>query len=114
VPLSLIDAIAPSSQYPRTSRYYGTAVRVFTAPDGTQVPYMARRLLPDPASFTTISEYAVVAGDRPDLVAFRFLGDPGQWWQTADANPVLDPCELTATPGRKISITLPQGIAGSA
>lgn len=114
MPANLIDAIAPLSPYPRTSRYYGTAVNTFTAPDGTQIPYMARRLLPDPASFTAISQYTVVAGDRPDLIAFRFLGDPGQWWQIADANLVLDPRELTATPGRKIRITLPQGIAGSA
>jgi nucleoid-associated protein YgaU len=114
VPVNLPDAMAPASQYPRTSRYHGTAVNIFTAPDGTQIPYMARRLLPDPASFTAISEYTVVAGDRPDLIAFRLLGDPGQWWQIADANPVFDPRELTAAPGQKIRITLPQGIAGSA
>jgi hypothetical protein len=114
VPVNLTDAIAPPSPYPPTSRYYGTAVRTFTAPDGTQVPYLARRLLPDPASFTTVSEYTVVAGDRPDLVAFKVLGDPGQWWQIADANPVHDPRELTAAPGRKLRITLPQGIAGGA
>jgi phage protein D len=58
-------------------------VNTFTAPDGTQIPYMARRLLPDPASFTAISSCTVVAGDRPDLVAFKILGDPGQWWQIA-------------------------------
>jgi hypothetical protein len=56
----------------------------------------------------------VAAGDRLDLIAFRFLGDPGQWWQIADANPAADPCELTATPGEKIRIALPRGIAGSA
>lgn len=114
MPVNLQDALAPPSQYPRSSRYYGTAVKTFTAPDGTQIPYLARRILPDPASFTAIGQYTVAAGDRPDLIAFRFLGDPGQWWQIADANPVLDPRELTATPGRKIRITLPQGIAGSA
>jgi nucleoid-associated protein YgaU len=112
VPGNLTDAMAPASQYPRTSRYHATAVNMFTAPDGTQIPYLARRLLPDPASFTAISEYTVVAGDRPDLIAFRVLGDPGQWWQIADANQVLDPRELTAVPGQKIRITLPQGIAG--
>jgi nucleoid-associated protein YgaU len=114
VPVNLPDAMAPASQYPRTSRYYGATVNIFTGPDGTQIPYLARRLLPDPASFTAISEYTVVAGDRPDLIAFRLLGDPGQWWQIADANPVFDPRELTAAPGQKIRITLPQGIAGSA
>ena len=107
------DAMAPPSQYPLTSRYYGTAMNTFTAPDGTQIPYMARRLLPDPASFTAIAQYTVVEGDRPDLIAFRLLGDSGQWWQIADANPVLDPRELTAEPGRKSRITLPQGITGS-
>ena len=114
MPGNLTDAMAPASQYPRTSRYYGTEVNTFTAPDGTQIPYLARRLLRDPASFTAISEYTVVEGDRPDLIAFRVAGDPGQWWQVADANQVFDPRELTATPGRKIRITLPQGIAGSA
>jgi nucleoid-associated protein YgaU len=114
VPVNLPDAMAPPSQYPRTSRYYGTKMNTFIAPDGTQIPYLARRLLPDPASFTVISEYTVVAGDRLDLIGFRLLGDPGQWWQIADANPVLDPRELTATPGQKVRITLPQGITGSA
>lgn len=114
MPVNLTDAMAPTSQYPRTSRYYGTAVNTFTAPDGTQIPYLARRLLPDPASFTAIAEYTVVAGDRPDLIAFRLLGDSGQWWQIADANPAGDPRELTAAPGQKIRITLPQGIIGSA
>jgi hypothetical protein len=113
VPVNFADAMAPASQYPRTSRYYDTKVNTFTAPDGTQIPYLARRLLPGPASFTAISEYTLVAGDRPDLIAFRVLGEPGQWWQVADANQVFDPRELTATPGRKIRITLPQGIAGS-
>ena len=104
----------PVNQYPRTSRYYGTAVTMFIAPDGTTIPYLARRLLPDPASFTALAEYTVAAGDRPDLIAFRLLGDPGQWWQIADVNPVLDPRELTATVGRKLRITLPPGIIGSA
>ena len=112
MPVKPTDAIAPTSQYPRTSRYYSAAVNTFTAPDGTQIPYIARRLLPDPASLSAIAQYTVVAGDRPDLIAFRLLGEGGQWWQIADANPVLDPRELTAVPGRKISITLPQGIAG--
>ena len=114
MPVDPTDAMAPPSPYPRTSRYYGTAVHTFTAPDGTRIPYLARRLLPDPASFTTIAEYTVAAGDRPDLIAFKILGDPELWWQIADANQVLDPRELTATPGRKIRVTLPPGIAGSA
>ena len=110
---SPLDAIPQPPRYPRTSRYYGIGVTMLTEPDGTQVPYLARRLLPDPASFTAVSQYTVVAGDRPDLLAFRLLGDASQWWRLADANPVLDPRELTATPGQKIQVTLPQGIPGA-
>lgn len=110
--VSLLDAIPQPSRYPRTSRYYGTPVTAFTAPDGTQIPFLARRLLPQAGSFTTIAQYTVVAGDRADVLAYRLLGDAGQWWQIADANPVLDPRELTATPGQQIRITLPQGIPG--
>jgi hypothetical protein len=111
--VNLLDAIPQPSRYPPTSRYYGSAVNVLTAPDGTQIPYLARRLVPQPGSFTTIGQYAVVVGDRADLLAFRFLGDAGQWWQIADANPVLDPRDLTATPGLQIRITLSSGIPGS-
>jgi len=114
VPVNFLDAMGPQSQYPRSSRYHGTAVNTVTAPDGTLIPYLARRLLPDPAELSAVAQYTVAAGDRLDLIAFRFLGDPGQWWQVADANPAQDPRELTATPGAKIRITLPRGIAGSA
>ena len=110
MPPSPLDAIPQPPRYPLTSRYHGIPVTMLTAPDGTQVPYLARRLLPDPGSFTTVSRYTVVAGDRPDLVAFRLLGDASQWWRLADANPVLDPRELTGTPGQQIRVTLPQGI----
>jgi len=110
--VNLLDAIPQPSRYPPTSRYYGTAVNTFTAPNGTQIPYLARRLVPQPDSFTTIAQHVMVTGDRADLLAFRFLGDAGQWWQIADANPVLDPRDLTTTPGLQIRITLPQGIPG--
>ena len=110
--VNLLDAIPQPSRYPPTSRYYGTAVNVFMAPDGTQIPYLARRLVPQPGSFTTVAQYTVVVDDRADLLAFRFLGDAGQWWQIADANPVLDPRDLTATPGVQIRNTLPRGITG--
>jgi nucleoid-associated protein YgaU len=33
------------------------------------------------------TEYIVVAGDRIDQIAYRFLGDPSYWWLIADANP---------------------------
>ena len=113
--VSLLDLVPQPSRYPRTSRYYGIPTAVWVAPDGTQVPYLQRRLLPQPDTFTTITTHTVVEGDRPDLLAYTFLGDAGQWWQITDANLVLDPRDLTAVPGRQIVITLPAGIsAGTA
>ena len=32
-------------------------------------------------------QHTVRDGDRLDLLAFKYYGDPGRWWQIADANP---------------------------
>lgn len=109
-----LDAIPAPSAYPRSSRYYGIPVAVHTEADGRQTPYLRRRLLPDPARLSVLAEHAVSAGDRADLLAHRYLGSAEQWWQIADANPVLDPRELTRTPGRRVRIALPAGIPGAA
>ncbi|MEU4428721.1 LysM domain-containing protein [Actinoplanes sp. NPDC024001] len=100
------------SPYPRTSRYFGIPLGVHTTPGGTEVPYLRRRLVPLPASFAAVGEHEVTEGDRADLLAHRYLGDPELWWRLADANGVIDPDELTATPGRRIRITLPEGVTG--
>ena len=113
--VNLLDAVPQAPRYPRTSRYYGIPTATWTAPDGRQIPYLQRRPLPQPDTLTVIGTYTVVSSDRADLLAFRFLGDAGQWWQIADANPVLDPRDLTAVPGRQLRITLPAGVtAGTA
>jgi hypothetical protein len=109
---SPLDAIPVPSAYPRTSRYHGIPTAVHTMPDGRQVRYLTRRLLPQPSAFTAIATHEVSVGDRPDLLANRYLGDSGQWWRIADANPVLDPRELTERPGRRVRITLPEGVPG--
>ncbi len=102
--------------YPRSSRYYGSETATHTEADGTETPYLRRRLLPRPDSLTDAGNggHVVREGDRPDLVAARELGAADQWWQITDANPVLDPRELTATPGRVLRITLPGGVPGAA
>jgi hypothetical protein len=113
-PMDAVAAAMPSaSAYPRTSRYFGVPTAVYTGEDGRPVPYLRLRLLPPAESFAVVGEHVVVDGDRPDLVAFRHLGDAEAWWRIADANPVLAPGELTSTPGRKLRITLPNGVPGS-
>jgi hypothetical protein len=105
---SALDSIPGAHPYPRDSRYHDAEIGVHTTPDGTEVRYTKRRLLP-PLGAQETDVHHVGAGERPDLLAQRFFGNPGQWWQIADANPVLDPQELTAEPGRAIDIPLPGG-----
>ena len=108
---SALDEIPGSHPYPRTSRYHETEIGVHTMPDSTEVRYAKRRLLP-PLDEQETHAHVVSSGERPDLLGQRYFGDPGQWWQIADANPVLDPRELTAEPGRVIEIPLPGGFPG--
>ena len=55
----------------------------------------------------------MVAGDRLDNITSAFLGDPEQFWRVADANGAMRPEELTERVGRRIRITLPEGIPGA-
>lgn len=99
-----MDRIPGTHPYPRTSRYYDAEIGIHRLPDGTEVRYAKRRLLPplpDPDDVTT---HTVGEGERPGQLGQRYLRDPEQWWRIADANPVLDPRELTAEPGRRIDI----------
>jgi hypothetical protein len=95
-----------------TSRYYGIAVGTMNLPqpDGTTlaVSYARRRFLPSPTGMTVLLQYTVQAGDRPDTITASTLHDPTQYWRVCDANLVMDPAELTAQPGRVVTIAMPQ------
>lgn len=108
---SALDAIPGAHPYPRTSRYHDAEIGVHRRPDGSEVRYTKRRLLPplDGGGDQETQPHVVGAGERPDLLAQRYFGDPGQWWQIADANPVLDPRELTEEAGRIIGIPIAGG-----
>ncbi|MFL5804527.1 MAG: hypothetical protein ACJ8CR_22625 [Roseiflexaceae bacterium] len=41
-----------------------------------------------------------------------YLDDPEQFWRICDANRAMRPDELTETVGRRLRITLPEGIPG--
>lgn len=104
--------------YPQTSRYHGLDVRARTEPAvglsaERKIAYLARRFVPSQDRFETLREHIVTQGDRPDLVAYRHFGDAEQFWRVCDANNDLDPFQLTATAGRRIRITLPEGIPGA-
>ena len=82
-------------------------------PDGTEIVYLRRRFLPPPDRFALLQEHVVTQGDRLDNITARYLGDPEQFWRICDANDAMNPPELTATIGRRLRITLPEGIPGT-
>jgi hypothetical protein len=107
------NAIKPAL-YPPTSRYYGVATAVLPAAEGSAIAYLKRRFLPQPEHLALIQEHSVAQGDRIDNLAHQYLGDAEQYWRLCDANGAMDPAELTKTIGRKLRVTLPEGVPGPA
>jgi hypothetical protein len=95
-----------------TSRYYGLGTATITN-NGIPVAYVLRRFVPQPERFQLLQEYTVIQGDRLDNIAAKFLGDPGLFWRLCDSNRAMRPWELTQSVGRKLRITLPEGITGA-
>jgi hypothetical protein len=99
-----------------SSRYYGCPILNFARPDGVQVAYLQRRIIPQPETYASVQRYAVVDGDRLDNLSARFYGDPILYWMICDASGATDPDELTAQIGRTIQVplaaSLPSGARG--
>jgi hypothetical protein len=91
-----------------TSRYNGLPTLVYSTPDGRELHYLSRRLLPPGAAMPLLVSVTVTQGDRLDLIAARTLGDPEQFWRICDANDALDPFDLTTTLGRVLRVAVPR------
>lgn len=109
----LQTGVLRSSLFPPTSRYYGIeTVKIETA-DGRTIIYVRRRFLPSPDRFALLQEHVVAEGERLDNITAKYLGDPEQFWKICDANGAMRPEELTEVIGRRLRITLPEGIPAS-
>jgi hypothetical protein len=95
-----------------TSRYYNTPTLQLETAAGKTIVYLRRRFVPPPERFALLQEHTVTEGDRMDNLAAQYLGDPEQFWRICDANGAIRPEELTETIGRRLRITLPEGIPG--
>ena len=104
----------PAVSFPTDSRYYGSTVLQYAAPNGQTVPYLARRIVPQPGppNYATTATHVVRQGDRLDLIAAKYFGDPLMAWLICDANGAIRPDDLVATPGATLSITTPLGVPG--
>jgi hypothetical protein len=96
-----------------TSRYYGIETVKFESPDGKKIAYVRRRFVPPAERFELLQEHSVAEGERLDNITAQYLGDAEQFWRVCDANNAMRPDELTETIGRRLRITLPEGIPGN-
>ena len=102
---------APTSP---SSRYYGAQTEQFTLADGTPVMYLARRIIPQAATYTATPDLRHRRRGPPGQPGRRFLGDPLLYWMICDANGATDPDELTAQAGRTILIPVASGVSPGA
>jgi len=96
-----------------TSRYFSIPTARLETVDGETIIYVRRRFVPSPDRFALLQEHTVTQGERLDNITARFLGDPEQFWRVCDANGAMRPDALTETVGRRLRITLPEGIPGN-
>jgi hypothetical protein len=101
-----------TGNFPISSRYYSTGTAQYIAAVGRIMPYLLRRFVPSADRFTLLQEHVVTQGERLDNITATYLGDPQQFWRICDANNAMRPDDLTATIGRRLRITLPEGIPG--
>ena len=103
--------VVEATDFPPESRYHGMSTRSFTAPDGRQIPYLARRFLPQPESFATQGYRTTTQDERLDQISAETSGDPLGFWRLCDANGAIWAEELEVA-GTEIRLTLPQGVPG--
>ena len=100
------------TRFPMNSRYHRSELKTYEAADGTTLVYFQRRFVPQPESLTEVQTHSVIQGDRLDNVTAQYLGDPIQFWRIADSNYEMNPDNLTVRIGRRLRITLPEGLTG--
>ena len=96
--------------FDKSSRYYNLETATYeaggTTGESRLVRYKRRRFIPAPGDPAATIGHIVVEGDRPDMIAARYAGDPLLFWRVADANLARRPRELTDYPGVSIKIPL--------
>lgn len=93
-----------ADRFPSDSRYATTPVTTIVDADGTERRHLTRRFIGSTDTAPVLAQHLVVAGDRLDLLAQQYYGDPLLSWRIADANRALDPGDLTGTPGTVLTV----------
>ena len=98
--------------FPASSRYHGVGHATRTMPDSGTVVYLRRRFVPPPERLEDLTVHTISDGERLDLLAVRYYGDPLLFWRICDANVALRPSDLLRNSGGTLRITLPEGMPG--
>lgn len=96
-----------------TSRYAAVGRARLELAEERVIVYLQRRFLPPAETLAEIQRHTVKQGERLDQIAAQYLNDPELFWRICDANNAMMPDDLTAEPGRRLRITLPEGVQGS-
>jgi hypothetical protein len=72
-----------------------------------EVRFVRRRFVPGVGEHIALAQHVVAPGERLDLIAGRYLGDPTQFWRICDANGVMRPDELEQV-GLVIDVSMPK------
>ena len=88
----------------RGSRYEYVADTEIEGPEGRTIRYKRMRFIPVVRGTLTA---VVIDGDRTDLLTYRAIGDPEQFWRLADVNQVRSPADLTVAPGGRVAVPGP-------
>jgi hypothetical protein len=110
----LAAGAVPTTSFLQTSRYAEVGVDAYDPGDGSPVAFLRRRFCARADRLALLDDVRVAEGDRRDVLGARHLGDAELWWRLADANGAVDPRELTEPVGRRLRITLPEGVPGPA
>lgn len=104
----------PVTPFGPSSRYANVPIARYQAsPSDPGVAYVLRRFVPRLRDIPVATYHTVHEGDRIDVLAAHYLGDVELHWRVADAHPAGDMLLVTATPGERIAIPLPPGMAGA-
>jgi hypothetical protein len=103
----------PQTSYAPDSRYFGLAPSTYITADGRTIQYTSRRFIPQPESFAPIAVHTVAQGERVDVMAQQFFGDPYLYWRLCDANLAVRPDDLERA-GLVLRVTLAAAFASRA
>ena len=87
------------------SRYNEIEDAFYEKTPGELIKYKKRRFIPkNKEEQMVLLEFDIVSGDRVDLLSFKYLGDPEQYWRLCDMNGIIHPLDLTREIGKTIKI----------